>query len=157
MVINNVVVRLVAGEAAGVVAVYARAVAQADRMRALLVAADLDLDAVLVVPSVTAAGQPVVYLTGLTDPARIRLDRILRSSAGAPSQDTSPVCAITPSTRSRRRRGDGIGGKGLVTWEFWLVLIVAGSVWAAGATGAATRTKDAPAATARAGCDPFTP
>ena len=79
MVTNSVIVRLVAGEAAGVVAVYARAVAQADRMQALLVAAELDLDAVLVVPSVTTAGEPVVYLTGLTPTTRDQLAQILRS------------------------------------------------------------------------------
>ena len=96
MVTNNVVVRLVAGEAAGVVAVYARAVAQADQVRALLVAAELDLDAVLVVPSVTAAGQPVVYLTGLTGPARTRLERILHSSAGPPPRAIAPGMRAHP-------------------------------------------------------------
>ncbi|MGH4025179.1 MAG: hypothetical protein ACRDRV_11430 [Pseudonocardiaceae bacterium] len=116
MVTNNVMVRLLAGQAAEVVAVYAQAVAQADRVRALLVAAELDLDAVLVVPSLTAAGQPVVYLTGLTSPARTRLDRILHRSAGPPPQDTSPGMPERPVTDPNDDERDGKGGHGIVTW-----------------------------------------
>jgi hypothetical protein len=100
VVTNNVVVRLVSGEAAGVVAVYARAVAQAERVRALLVAAGLDLDAVLVVPSVSAAGQPVIYLTGLTSPARTQLHGIVHGSAGPPPQDTGSWVSEGPQPRS---------------------------------------------------------
>ncbi|MGH3904841.1 MAG: hypothetical protein ACRDTE_11725 [Pseudonocardiaceae bacterium] len=40
---NGVIVRLVAGEAAGLVAAYARAVRQTDRVRGLLVAFGLAL------------------------------------------------------------------------------------------------------------------
>ncbi|MGH4025183.1 MAG: hypothetical protein ACRDRV_11450 [Pseudonocardiaceae bacterium] len=115
VVTNNVVVRLVAGEAAGVVAVYARAVAQADRVRALLVAAELDLDAVLVVPSVSAAGQPVVYLTGLTGPARTRLDRILHRSTGPSPRDASSGMRDHPvntEPTTQVQRGTGWEGRG---------------------------------------------
>lgn len=81
---DGVMVRIAAAEAAGVVAAYSRAVAEAGRVRVLLVAAEVDLEEVLVVPSLTEAGEPVVYLTALTDPARQRLERLLRSGAGPP-------------------------------------------------------------------------
>lgn len=86
---NGMIVRLVAGEAARMVAAYARAVTQADRVRALLVAAELELHAVLVVPSLTEAGEPAVYLTPLTGPARARLAQILHSGAGPPPPGAS--------------------------------------------------------------------
>lgn len=82
---DSVMVRITAAEAAGVVAAYSRAVAEAERVRVLLVAAELDLEGVSVVPSLTEAGDPVVYLTMLTDPARQLLQRLLRSGAGPPS------------------------------------------------------------------------
>ncbi|HEY2763119.1 MAG TPA: hypothetical protein VGJ13_03770 [Pseudonocardiaceae bacterium] len=84
MVSDGVIVRVVVGEAAGVVAAYVRAVSDAERVCVLLVAAEVDLHAVLVVPGLTEAGEPVVYLTALTDSARQRLARILRSGAGPP-------------------------------------------------------------------------
>ncbi|MGH3902691.1 MAG: hypothetical protein ACRDTE_00570 [Pseudonocardiaceae bacterium] len=105
MVTNGVMVRLVAGEAAGVVAVYARAVAQADRVRALLVAAELDLHTVLVVPSVSTAGEPVVYLTPLTGPARRLLARILRSGARPPPVDIGHDVPGLPDTTQTTETG----------------------------------------------------
>ncbi len=104
------IVRLVAGEAAGLVAAYTRAVRQADRVRALLVAAVLDLHAVLVVPSLTEAGEPVVYLSPLTGPARARLAQILRSGAGPPvdaGQSVPEVPGTSPTTET------GTEGRGL--------------------------------------------
>lgn len=55
---------VVPGEAAGLVAAYDRAEALAQRVRALVVFAGLDGGSVLVVPSWTDAGEPVVYVSG---------------------------------------------------------------------------------------------
>lgn len=52
--------------------------------RVLLVAAEVNLKGVLVVPSLTNTCQPVVYLTGLTDSARRQVADILRGGAGPP-------------------------------------------------------------------------
>jgi hypothetical protein len=73
---------VVPGEAAGLVAAYDRAVARAQRVRALLVAAGLDGGSVLVVPSWTEAGEPVVYVSG-------DLAGILRGGLGPPPNDDS--------------------------------------------------------------------
>lgn len=78
---------VVAGEAAGLVAAYDRAVARADRVRALLVLAGLDAASVRVVPSWTEAGEPVVYVSGLTVTAQWSLADILRSGVGPPPDD----------------------------------------------------------------------
>ncbi|MGH3672879.1 MAG: hypothetical protein ACRDSH_19980 [Pseudonocardiaceae bacterium] len=67
-------------EASRLVAVYDRAVARAQRVRMLLVLAGLDAPSVLVVPSWTEAGEPVVYVSGLTVSARQSLAEILRPS-----------------------------------------------------------------------------
>ena len=75
------------GEAAGLVAAYDRAVARAQRVRALLVLAGLDGASVLVVPSWTEAGEPVVYVSGLTGAARQSLADILRGGVGPPPND----------------------------------------------------------------------
>jgi hypothetical protein len=80
---------VVPGEAAGLVAAYDRAVARAKRVRALLVAAGLDAASVLVVPSWTEAGEPVVYLSGLTVCAQRELAGILRGDLGPPPNDDS--------------------------------------------------------------------
>ncbi len=53
------------GEAARVVAAYQRAEALASRVRALMVAAGLPVDRLWVVPSLTDACEPVVYVTAL--------------------------------------------------------------------------------------------
>lgn len=80
---GGVFVRLVrAGEAAGIVAAHRRAVELAERVRALLVLAEVDIESVQVVPTLTEAGEPVVYLTGLTDSARACLAEILPAGAG---------------------------------------------------------------------------
>jgi hypothetical protein len=73
-------------EASRLVAAYDRAVARAQRVRALLVAAGVDAASVLVVPSWTEAGEPVVYVGGLTISARQSLADILRGGLG-PSPD----------------------------------------------------------------------
>ena len=75
---------VVPGEAAGLVAAYDQAVAEAQRVRALLSAAGLDVGSVLVVPSWTEAGEPVVYLSGLTAAAQRSLAHIVRGSVGPP-------------------------------------------------------------------------
>ena len=61
--------------------------ARAQRMRALLVAAGLDAASVLVVPSWTEAGEPVVYLSGLTGAAQQSLANIVRGGVGPPPDD----------------------------------------------------------------------
>jgi hypothetical protein len=78
---------VVPGEAAGLIAAYDRAVARAQRVRALLVVAGVDAASVLVVPSWTEAGEPVVYVSGLTVGARQSLADILRGSLGPPPDD----------------------------------------------------------------------
>jgi hypothetical protein len=75
------------GEASRLVAAYDRAVARAQRVRALLALAGLDAALVLVVPSWTEAGEPVVYVSGLTEAARQRLADILRGGLGPPPND----------------------------------------------------------------------
>ena len=75
------------GEAAGLVAAYDRAVIRAQRLRALLTTAGLDGGSVLVVPSWTEAGEPVVYLSGLTAAARQSLADILGGGVGPPPDD----------------------------------------------------------------------
>jgi hypothetical protein len=75
------------GEAAGLVAAYDQAVARAHRVQALLVMAGLDAASVLVVPSWTEAGEPVVYISGLTDTAQHSLADILCSDLGPPPDD----------------------------------------------------------------------
>jgi hypothetical protein len=74
------------GEAAGLIAAYDQAVARAQRVRALLITAGLDAGSVLVVPSWTETGDPVVYVSGLTDTAQQHLAEILCSGLG-PSPD----------------------------------------------------------------------
>jgi hypothetical protein len=74
-------------EASRLVAAYDRAVARAQRVRALLVLAGLDAASVLVVPSWTEAGEPVVYVSGLTVCARQSLADILGGSLGPPPDD----------------------------------------------------------------------
>ena len=71
------------GEAPGLFAAYCRAVSAAARLRGLLVAAELDAETVLVVPSLTEAGAPVVYLV-VTGPAGQRLARIVTGGAWPP-------------------------------------------------------------------------
>ena len=76
------------GEAAGLIASYERAVARAQRVRALLITAELDAGSVLVVPSWTETGEPAVYVSGLTDAAQRHLAEILCSGLGpAPDDD----------------------------------------------------------------------
>jgi hypothetical protein len=75
---------VVPGEAAGLVAAYDRAVADAQRLRALVIAAGIDGGSVLVVPSWTEAGEPVVYLSGLTAAAQQSLVDILRGGVRPP-------------------------------------------------------------------------
>lgn len=84
-----VVFRLVAPgeEASRLVAAYDRAVARAQRVRALLVLAGLDAGSVLVVPSLTEACEPVVYISGPTVPAQRSLADMLRGSVGPPPDD----------------------------------------------------------------------
>ncbi len=72
------------GDAAGVVAAHSEAVTLAQQVRASLDAAGVDVGSVLVVPSLTEACEPVVYLTALTDPAQLSLSRILEGGAGPP-------------------------------------------------------------------------
>ena len=74
-------------EASRLVAAYERAVARAERVRTLVVAAGLDAASVLVVPSWTEAGEPVVYVSGLTACARQSLADIIRGSLGPPPDD----------------------------------------------------------------------
>ena len=74
-------------EASRLVAAYDRAVARAQRVRALLALAGLDAASVLVVPSWTEAGEPVVYVSGLTEAARQSLAEILRGGLGPPPND----------------------------------------------------------------------
>jgi hypothetical protein len=78
---------VVPGEAAGLVAAYDQAVADAQRVRALLFAAGLDRGSVLVVPSWTEAGEPVVYLSGLTATAQRSLATIVRGGVRPPPDD----------------------------------------------------------------------
>jgi hypothetical protein len=78
---------VVPGEASRLVAVYDRAVAQAQWVRALLALAGLDGGSVLVVPSWTEAGEPVVYVSGLTGAARQSLADIVRGGLGPPPND----------------------------------------------------------------------
>jgi hypothetical protein len=78
---------VVPGEAAGLVAAYDRAVARAQRLWALLIAAGLDGGSVLVVPSWTEAGEPVVYLSRLTVPVQQSLADIVRGGVGPPPDD----------------------------------------------------------------------
>ena len=80
---------VVPGEAAGLVAAYDRAMARAQRVRALLVLAGLDAASVLVVPSWTEAGEPVVYVSGLTAAAQQSLADILQGGLGPPPHDDS--------------------------------------------------------------------
>jgi hypothetical protein len=88
---GGVFLRLVApGEAAEVIAALGRAVELAERVRVLLVLAEFDVGSVQVVPSLTEAGEPVVYLTGLTDSARRCLVQVLPGSAGLPSGTQPP-------------------------------------------------------------------
>jgi hypothetical protein len=63
------------------------AVARAQWVRALLVMAGVDAASVLVVPSWTEAGEPVVYVSGLTVCAQRELADILRSGLGPPPDD----------------------------------------------------------------------
>jgi hypothetical protein len=74
-------------ETSRLVAAYDRAVARAQRLRALLIAAGLDGGSVLVVPSWTEAGEPVVYLSGLTGAAQRSLADIVRGGVGPPPDD----------------------------------------------------------------------
>lgn len=74
------------GEAPGLLAAYCRAVSEAARLRALLVAAGLDAETVLVVPSLTEAGEPVVYLV-VNGPAGQRFARIVTGAARPPPGD----------------------------------------------------------------------
>jgi hypothetical protein len=80
---------VVPGEAAGLVAAYDQAVARAQRVRALLVMAGLDAASVLVVPSWTETGEPVVYISGLTTAAQQSLANILQGGLGPPPHDDS--------------------------------------------------------------------
>jgi hypothetical protein len=75
------------GEAAGIVAAYSRAAALAQRVRTLLALAGLDVDSVLLVASLTEAGEPVVYLSALTDPARRRLAQLQPDVLHPPPDD----------------------------------------------------------------------
>lgn len=82
---DDMIFRLVApGEARRVVDAYRRAVAHAQRVRAALASAGLGTDTVLIVPSLTEAGEPVVYLTTVTNTAQRRLAHILGGGAGPP-------------------------------------------------------------------------
>lgn len=96
---DGVRVPMAAAEAAEVVAAYSRAVAEAGRVRVLLVAAEVDVEGVLVVPSLTEAGGPVVYLIALTDPARQRLERVLRSGTGPPIPPDGACRSVLPPPR----------------------------------------------------------
>ncbi|MPZ66868.1 MAG: hypothetical protein GEU83_15625 [Pseudonocardiaceae bacterium] len=85
---DDMIFRLVApGDARRVVDTYCRAVAHAQRVRAALVSAGLDADMVLIVPSLTEACEPVVYLTTVTGTAETRLAHILGGGAGPPPDD----------------------------------------------------------------------
>ncbi|MGH3889061.1 MAG: hypothetical protein ACRDSZ_21320 [Pseudonocardiaceae bacterium] len=87
---DGVIFRLVTpGETAGVVAAHGEAVTLAQQVRAILIVAGVDSGSVLVVPSLTEACEPVVYLTTLTDCARLRLAQILRGGDG-PSPGAQP-------------------------------------------------------------------
>ncbi|MGH3905725.1 MAG: hypothetical protein ACRDTE_16305 [Pseudonocardiaceae bacterium] len=90
------------------VAAYARTVAQADRVRALLVAAELDPHAVLVVPSLTETGEPVVYLSPLTTPARQLLAQILHSGAGPPVNAGQSVPEVPGTSQTTETEGGGL-------------------------------------------------
>ena len=86
-VYEDMIFRVVgAEEARRVVAAYCRAVSDAAKLRALLVAAELDAETVLVVPSLTEAGEPVVYLV-VTGPVGQRLARIVTGAARPPPSD----------------------------------------------------------------------
>ncbi len=93
---DDMIFRLVApGEARRVVDAYRRAVAYAQRVRAALVSAGLDADTVLVVPSLTEACEPVVYVTAVTGTAARRLAHILGGGAGPPPsapRSPPPAC-----------------------------------------------------------------
>lgn len=78
------------GAAPQVVVSYGRAVMSAARLRTVLVSAGLGAETVLVVPSLTEAGEPVVYLNALTDPAAESLAHILRGGTGPPGRATLP-------------------------------------------------------------------
>ncbi len=71
------------GESPGLFAAYRRAMSDAARLRALLVAAELDAETVLVVPSLTEAGEPVVYLV-VNGPAGQRLARVVTGGSRPP-------------------------------------------------------------------------
>jgi hypothetical protein len=87
---EDMIFRLVVpGEAAGLVAAYDQAVTRAQRVRALLALAGLDATSVLVVPSWTEAGEPVVYLSALTAAAQRDLASILQGGLGPPPHDDS--------------------------------------------------------------------
>jgi hypothetical protein len=74
-------------ETSRLVAAYDRAVARAQRVRMLLGLAGLDAASVLVVPSWTETGEPVVYVSGLTEAARQSLAEILWGGVGPPPND----------------------------------------------------------------------
>lgn len=82
------------GQAAQVVAAYARAVRQAERERALLVAAGME-----------SGGLSVVYLTALTDTARARWERIACGGAGPPPQAGPGVLDTTATTGTTQTTG----------------------------------------------------
>ena len=71
-------------EASRLVAAYSRALTRAQRVRELLVLAGLDGDSVLVVPSWTEAGEPVVYVSGLTARTQQRLADIVGGGVSPP-------------------------------------------------------------------------
>lgn len=71
------------GEAPRLFAAYCQAASNAARLRALLVAAGLDAETVLVVPSLTEAGEPVVYLL-VNGPIGQRLARIVTGATRPP-------------------------------------------------------------------------
>jgi hypothetical protein len=74
-------------ETSRLVAAYDQAVARAQRVQALLVVAGLDTASVLVVPSWTEAGEPVVYVSGLTGSAQQSLANIMRGVGPSPDDD----------------------------------------------------------------------
>ncbi len=74
------------GEAARVVAAYQRADALAERVRTLMLAAGLPLDRLWVVPSLTDACEPVVYVTALGSVGR-QLTRIVVEPRPPPETD----------------------------------------------------------------------
>lgn len=74
-------------EASRLVAAYSQALTRAQRLRELLVLAGLDGDSVLVVPSWTEAGEPVVYVSGLTARAQQRLADIVGGGVSPPPDD----------------------------------------------------------------------